>query len=1034
MRKKLSLCLAGILCLAQLTPVKAQTNDSIFPYGGSSNQRITGDVEYSELSDSLKGTLMATNLGLMFMDNEDFLLETPYPVDKFVVASDIDAGGINDVLISMESPDGQDNIALLSGETSTLLFSMNVSHQNVDSNNNVINENSTIQQMLFFEDHFYVIYDHHLLAFDTSGNILFDYEEEDNIWKMDVSIGAIVFTTQTGYLKCIDSKSGKIIWESDVASKLEIPKRYTDEMGSLQLNAWDLYVYQDYIFVTTEHGHLAMIDAMTGKPYKLCYLEAISEETLMQSFENQPSLDDYCPTGSKAMNFMSYQIQPIDENRFLITAYLGNPNFVQEIWVESKIPPVLMVYDIASQTVTSKMTVDNFNLYASSCVVTTKDNEEVIMLPVSSQTGQVRVNTYRLATGELIEQKNVAIPGVKESGEVILMDLADDQFIFKTGHETLYKVSKDLTQVQSVSQSKQVQWITTLEDGYLGALIENGITTKIIKYGTNGMSDILYECALPNEYLQNSNGFEAIQYDASTNRIYALIQTRNASLQVEASVIVEIDASNGSILQQRRVSLGRAYDENNRPYTQYLIGESVQSFADINKDGTRELLVDQMILNGRNYEVMSSYSPIASETGSQLEIGDTNNDGVSDIVEVTDTQATLYQSVIESNNIRYQKTNTAYTYAKDLQNQVHAKLFPDLDQDGVKELVINERNANGLQIYRVLDSRTLTKKYDLMPDGVYDWGESFQISDLDLNHDHVTDILYYSPDSTIDVISGQDGSTLFTFNQYPLSDYGGELSPSPLSEIIEINIREAASPLVFVEDQNEDGVEDIAFISSSYNQNDYSDYAELKIVSSSDYTEIKKVTIFDGYINNYALSPIENSTKLFYKTNDGKTQIFDYVLMSPVASFSLDIKEARAFSDHEMSIIMTDQGMYDLNDNCDFTIENIPQDTLTSGKQTFKWQTDKMGQMTILDQNEKVTTTNASEVTIDLLEGNHVLQFVYDDGHGKMTHRTIEVTVEEGHALNIVMVVVMLLTVAGLVGLMVYPKYRLKKKVGVDHE
>ena len=92
MKKILSL----IVILLMFVPIPiqgAKKATSIEAY--SQGKEVKGDVLAKDvtLSDDLKGTMIASNEGLEFINNDDFMINIDHPVKRFEVIDDLDNEG-----------------------------------------------------------------------------------------------------------------------------------------------------------------------------------------------------------------------------------------------------------------------------------------------------------------------------------------------------------------------------------------------------------------------------------------------------------------------------------------------------------------------------------------------------------------------------------------------------------------------------------------------------------------------------------------------------------------------------------------------------------------------------------------------------------------------------------------------------------------------------------------------------------------------------------------------------------------------------
>ena len=151
------------------------------------------------------------------------------------------------------------------------------------------------------------------------------------------------------------------------------------------------------------------------------------------------------------------------------------------------------------------------------------------------------------------------------------------------------------------------------------------------------------------------NGFEAINYDEKHNHLLSLVSELNANGEVIASHIVIMNLNDGNTLADKKVLLEKGYDENNKYYEHYLIGETIRYFTDMNNDGKSEIIVDENILDGASLTFRSVYNKSFEGATTIIDVGDVNNDGISDLVNIGESEMRLYYSLKNGYDITYQK-------------------------------------------------------------------------------------------------------------------------------------------------------------------------------------------------------------------------------------------------------------------------------------------------------------------------------------------------------------------------------------------
>ncbi|MFQ9921955.1 MAG: FG-GAP repeat domain-containing protein [Beduini sp.] len=1043
MKKRLSIIMTMIVAAAStFSPIHGQSSSSLTPYSDGLDAKSTSSAKYVNISDNLSGYMLATSEGLTIIGNDQFKVTTSYPVKDYEIVSDVNKGGQNDILVYMDSPNGQDNVALISSEDSKVLFSKNYHHLNTEQGKGQFEENSKILQLLYKDEFIYILYDYHIVCLDLEGNQIFDYEEKDNIWKMiPVGDNGLAFTCQTGAVKMLDRQTGKVQWSTQLTGKLQVPTMDSSRNSAVQLNAWDIYLEDDFLYVTTEDGILNQLNIEDGNTVNSSDLALIGNDQLIRFLSANAGYDSqYRPTvfpsGITTSGFMGYTVEPLKDQQLLISAFLGNEkaqtaksdNGMGMMGGQSTIMPVLAVYDQKSQQVKQTYTLDQYNLKSSNAVLSTYKDEEVLVVPSYSKKGELLINIYSLESGQMVTQESVKAPSIKEKDEKIkLIKTADCYLIQSEGNVTFF-ISNDFNSIEYVGNLSMASKIVDTDHGMLVSYSSSGLITKIKKLNHGNKDDVLFTFDLPEEFIGNSNGLEALHYDEQSHHLLMLVNKRNNQNALEASYILIINTDDGSLLVNDSVVLDKGTDENGKAYIHYVTGENIRYFKDMNNDGVNEILVDNYIIDGKSLTLKSFFSPTADESGLTIEVGDVNGDGVTDIALFGETQANLYYSKISGYDVSYVKSGIKLDYAKELQNHIQAAQMKDLDHDGINDIIINARNTSGYQVYRVLDGKTLQTKYDLMKDGVYNWGESFEFSGVDYNQDGVDDIIYNTPIGEVEIIDGSNGETLNSHHMYP--KYGDHSWQAPMAqeEMIPMKIDSDSHKVALVEDLNGDGKKEVAYLSSDTDEN-YRENTSLKFLDGASFDEMKSIQIMNGIPDDYSLIGVVGTNKVMY-SSEGLMQIYDYEKEMPVAGFATTVQYAKNITDTHLLISNSEGDLYMLDDAVDFSLSETPT-TIKGGYMTLKWQSDQSGKMTISDGSETVMTTASNEATFRLLEGEHSLTLSYNDGYGKTTHQTIHVNVEKGHALSYFFNFGLVLVLGLIAGLLFYPKYRLNKKAGV---
>lgn len=75
----------------------------------------------------------------------------------------------------------------------------------------------------------------------------------------------------------------------------------------------------------------------------------------------------------------------------------------------------------------------------------------------------------------------------------------------------------------------------------------------------------------------------------------------------------------------------------------------------MNNDGKSEIIVDENILDGASLTFRSVYNKSFEGATTIIDVGDVNNDGISDLVNIGESEMRLYYSLKNGYDITYQK-------------------------------------------------------------------------------------------------------------------------------------------------------------------------------------------------------------------------------------------------------------------------------------------------------------------------------------------------------------------------------------------
>ena len=258
--------------------------------------------------------------------------------------------------------------------------------------------------------------------------------------------------------------------------------------------------------------------------------------------------------------------------------------------------PHLILIDLEKMEVKLDIPVEQYNLDYSRAVKGIFDNQPALVVPTYASTGKLRLVAYSLNDGTVLKQTNLNLNGINSKNVKIHFANQGERYLLQVDGGVSLLVNQDLKTIEYLGSAKVVNKVVDLSDGTIVSVLNNGKITQIKKMGLGGRDDNLVTFNIPDGY--HNNGFEAINYDEKHNHLLSLVSELNANGEVIASHIVIMNLNDGNTLADKKVLLEKGYDENNKYYEHYLIGETIRYFTDMNNDGKSEILLMRIFLMG----------------------------------------------------------------------------------------------------------------------------------------------------------------------------------------------------------------------------------------------------------------------------------------------------------------------------------------------------------------------------------------------------------------------------------------------------
>lgn len=1040
--KKWMLWMLTLLLMFPMVNVEARSSSS---FSEGSDDRIHTKNQWEVFSDTIYGEVLCSDGGVYIVeDQHTYFIETSASVSHYLVIEDVDQDGIKDMVVFMKSQDHFDNLAILSVGKKEQIASRAITFEQYNKTLGYVQKNHQILSLTKAqENQFFIIVDHEILCLNTALDIVYRIEDQDNIWRI-VNLGDInqdekedyAYTCQRGAIVAFDGTNGKILYDQLLTSTIEANHPYQGSTYSTTLNTWDILVNDDHLYVTGEDGILYIVDKIKGERLDRIDLDLYQEKSLEKTLsENNFGYDEnysslLFPTGLWNPYFDDIRLVALDDHRLLIYAFFGSDQYrLQEQSDLLQVPkkyhtPVLLVYDMEKNDISQRITIENYDLKSSDILVHQDEEHTVVQVLSRLSHKGVLLSIYDIDEGNLLENKEIPLLSDDQENVSLYLGQRGNTYVLSRKDHYVLKVDEHFENVMPLTTFLVPRCLYHDGKQMILAYDQGSKTKKIIAYR---QQDLLWEIHLP-EALSDAS-FKQLHLEG--NLLYGLIDVQEG--EVVSSYLCCYDVETGENQLMTRCVVSQGYDERGKAYPIYAYGENIVLQADLNQDGYRDFLVDRYLISGRNGQLLAQ-NEAYFDTGNGLAIGDLNQDGLMDYAVASDKEIRLYtsKSYREGNSIviDYVKTQAVYTYDASLQNKEMAIAIQDLNQDGLQEIVINQFNSHQQPIYTVLNGRDLTRLYDLMEDGIYDWGERFYFSTVDLNQDGWNDILYESPFGEEMILDGKTGKPWFYLSG-PYEDHpeGMVLEPSMISIISEEN---QYMPTL-IDDINQDGRQDIAYLAGGVIDERYGLILTILDGHTGEIISENMISQQDDGEGKRTLTPLSSSTWIL--STSQKAWLYDMDHQTIIASFQQEIRDGFYLDDQTLLVLDEKRYVSPLNIDHDFSVEGI-SDHISKKVQFQLLKPEEKGYVKVWDQGELCALIEGDEGSFYLKEGKHILEFEFCNEQGKSLFVTKEVQVKNRSIVPYLLYLGALLMMSLMLGLAFYPtlKNRFNLIKGGEHD
>ncbi len=979
--------------------------------------------------------ILASNTGVYIKSEKEYRhIDTGSKPVSVIVINDINKDNFKDIVYAVNSEKGLYNLVAVSGKEEKILWSK-VLQEKKSSYDDYYYENIKIYKIEQIGNTIVVISDYSIYVLDSStGKIKFKFKDKDNIWDVaqvkDINNNLsyeIALSNQLGEVKLIDSKSGKLLWANKIIDDIEVS--FEDKKYSVKQNIWQVEFYKDNIYALGENGNLYLINYKTGELKKKLELIEVNKDLLNRYYysESYPYGNEVNPTNKNTEYYKNFEMQ-IDKDKIIIKAYF---NSIERDKAYSFNPRMITV-DLNDFRELNNVEVPNVKLVNNEPL----DMGTYFLVPLNIKDGYLIIGKYEYETKLKVSETKVFIGNFISSenkNSIYMTSTKEGVLVEQVG---LFSVILDSNYSKVLINNNSYSFpeiINVSNQNFYASYKTNGIVYKLSKYESLDSTVSIWDYIIPEEI--KNNGLFSISMSQDFNKdgkqdISALLNSLDEDNKVISTYILIIDSVNGKVINFKNIKTGQ-YVKDGKTIPTYFIGNNMKAIKDMNYDGVSELLIDSNIINGSNialYGVLNSYLDVQSSK--LFGVGDINNDTIDDLVAIEASQAFLFTSKISGNIVSYVKNNKKITYAKDVLNTDYSVLIPDLNNDGIHEIIINDRNKDNKQVYRAISGKDLSDLFIM--ENINFYGFPYMFLDYDINDDGFNEFVEMTGDLNFNFFSGKDGSIIYKIENNSKEHSKGN-SPEPRKEIyiedsmiyqegvVMFNYDSKNQTVIVGSDINKDGKKEIFILKEEY-------YPQSKVIleiydiNKKSNTPIRTTEIFfDSNFQNiydekmqndenfYAKNIIEvlDSDCLFIIKPPGNTSvIYDSSKDQILSEINTFFTEAIKVKDNIIFGIGPNKSPLNIDFYNDFKVENVKKDKTYKSPLEIKLnksEKEDMRVVRIYNQGVLLSTEYDDNFDLVLKRGEYDLVFKSTDIWGKTQNYEIPIKIEKTNPYIILM-------------------------------
>lgn len=1030
-----------IMIFFLLVNVKA-LEPSVFNYSGGVDASIKQKTIVTKLNinDKNDSYIISSNTGI-YIKNEDVVkhIKTNYKPVSVIVVEDINGDQIKDIVYSSNSIYGYYNVIAFSGKDESIIWSKVLTEKKYNYQSKYYYENININKIEEVGNSIVVISDYSIYVLSNEdGSLLFKYKDKDNIWDVtevkDINnnlFEEIAISNQLGEVKLLDGKTGKILWASKLLEDLSLIR--DGITYKVKRNIWQVEFYNDKLYAIGEDGTLFNIERKTGKVLDKINTYNIDKEILEQYYFTESSYqgDSISPTNKTTEFYNNFEMF-FYEDKILIGAFLN----AKERDKEYSLNPKVISIDINNFNNVNEVTIANLKFKN----IEPLNIGDTFLLPIEIKEKNIIIGEYEYKSGKKIKDNKIYI-GVNElnDNKMFIQSIKENILIEQIDTFSLLVDSKSFKLIKNINNYSYPQILKSNNDELYISYETNGIVNKIEKYDNLNDTLPIWEYNIPTDF--NNTGLFSISIAKDFNKdgvndITALINKTDEENRVIGSYFLIIDAVKGTTIKFKMLQTG-SFVQNGKTINTYLIGNDLTAINDMNGDKISELVIDSMIINGSSisfYGVINSYLDV--DSSKLINVGDINGDSIYDLIALEKDKATIFTSKKNGTIIEYVKTNKKHSFPNDLQNMDYALLIPDINNDGIKELLINDRDKDKKQIYNILSGKDLTSIFVINIMNSY--GSMYNFLEDDINDDGYNDLCEVINGVSYNFISGKDGSSLYRIdkeeekgNPEPIRDISTGKPDIEYDGLIVFNYDMSNKYIVSGFDITNDNKKEIYILKEEYYPQsklvlEIYDINKKALIRSVDFyytQEFNKGYMEDSFssIAYYKqINEVVNGNGLFIINPPANTSIiYDAKENKILSEFDLYIMKSIKTDDNKIFGVTNENSPVSINYYNDLLVDSLKMNNTYKSPINIKLNKtlkEDLRVIKVFNQGTLLTTEYEDEFDLKLKRGNYNLVIKSIDRWGKTQNYSINISIKK---FNPFIIIFLILTLA-FISLLVY--------------